>query len=44
MAAKPKAKSTSSSKVSFGSRRLGKAKKRVGPKQKREKKYQGQGR
>jgi hypothetical protein len=35
--------SSSSVKVSFGSRRIGKAKKRVGPRQKSVKKYRGQG-
>lgn len=44
MAAKTKTKSGSSQmKVSFGSRRLGKAKKRVGPKEGSQKKYRGQG-
>ena len=44
MAAKSKTKSVSSEKVTFGSRRSGKAKKRLGPKDKSSKKYQGQGR
>jgi hypothetical protein len=39
-----KSKSTSSEKVTFGSRRSGKFKKRLGPKEKSSKKYQGQGR
>lgn len=36
--------SSDSRKISFGTRRRGKAKKRRGPKDKQEKKYQGQGR
>jgi len=43
MAAKTKTASVKI-KVSFGSRRLGKAKKRVGPKVAGQKKYRGQGR
>jgi hypothetical protein len=39
-----KSKSTSSEKVTFVSRRSGKSKKRLGPKEKSSKKYQGQGR
>ncbi len=39
-----KSKTTSSEKDKFGSRRSGKFKKRLGPKEKSSKKYQGQGR
>lgn len=39
-----KAKSTSNNKVSFGKRKMGKAKKRRGPKDKPVKKYNRQGR
>lgn len=35
--------SSSSAKITFGSRRIGKAKKRVGPREKSVKKYRGQG-
>ena len=44
MATKSKSKTASSEKVTFGSRRSGKSKKRLGPKEKSSKKYQGQGR
>ena len=39
-----KAKTTSSTKVTFGKRKMGKAKKRIGPKDKPIKKYNRQGR
>lgn len=41
--AKSKGSSASGTKMSFGSRRIGKAKKRVGPREKSVKKYRGQG-
>jgi hypothetical protein len=42
--AKQSSKSTTTEKLTFGSKKIGKAKKHFGPKEEKPKKYRGQGR